>query len=93
MRDTARLRVVVYQQRVAMYYNRKVKLRHFKKGDLVIRLLILGAHKPQEGTLSPNWKCPYVMDEDLENGAYHLVNVNGAQVPRAWNAEHLCKYY
>ncbi|KAL5779576.1 hypothetical protein ACOSQ2_010313 [Xanthoceras sorbifolium] len=81
--DAARLRAVVYQQRVDRYYNRKVKPRHFKKGDLVLRLLLPGARNPQEVTLGPNWESPYVVDEDLGNRAYHLVNVNGARVPRA----------
>ncbi|KAL5777386.1 hypothetical protein ACOSP7_010312 [Xanthoceras sorbifolium] len=92
-RDAAGLRVAVYQQRVARYYNKKFNLRHFKKGDLVLRLLLPRTHNPQEGSLGPNWKGPYLVDENLGNGAYHLVNVNGAHVPRAWNAEHLCKYY
>ncbi|KAL5767661.1 hypothetical protein ACOSQ2_014444 [Xanthoceras sorbifolium] len=92
-RDAARLRVVVYQQRVAKYYNRKVRPRVFKKGDLVLKLLLLGARNPQEGALGPNWEGPYVVDEDLDNEAYHLVNVNGARVPQIWNAKHLRKYY
>ncbi|KAL5773648.1 hypothetical protein ACOSP7_013286 [Xanthoceras sorbifolium] len=92
-RDAARLRVAVYKQMVVRYYNRKVKPRHFKKGDLVLMLLLPGARNPQEGALGPNWECPYIVDEDLGNGAYHLMNVNGARVPHAWNAKHLCKYY
>ncbi|KAL5857279.1 hypothetical protein ACOSQ3_004737 [Xanthoceras sorbifolium] len=82
-REAARPRIVVYQQRVARYYNRKVKIRPFKKGDLVSRLLLLGARNLQEGALGPNWERPYIIDEDLENSAYHLVNVHGARVPRA----------
>ncbi|KAL5756607.1 hypothetical protein ACOSQ2_021353 [Xanthoceras sorbifolium] len=81
-RDVARPRVVVYQQRVTTYYNKKFKPRHFKKGDLILRLLLPGARNPQEWALGPNWEGPYVVDEDPGNGAYHLVNVNGARVPR-----------
>ncbi|KAL5818863.1 hypothetical protein ACOSQ4_022705 [Xanthoceras sorbifolium] len=92
-RDTTRLRVVVYQQRVARYDNRKVRPRHFRKRDLVLRLLLLRARNLQEGALSPNWEGPYMVDEELGNGAYHLVNVNGDRVPGAWNTEHLKKYY
>ncbi|KAL5851862.1 hypothetical protein ACOSQ3_006980 [Xanthoceras sorbifolium] len=79
--DTARLRVDVYQQKVARYYNRKVKLRQFNKGDIVLRLILPGARNPREGALGPNWEGPYMVDKDLENGTYHLVNVNGARVP------------
>ncbi|KAL5782342.1 hypothetical protein ACOSP7_007371 [Xanthoceras sorbifolium] len=77
----------------SMVYGTKVKLQHFKKGNLVIRLLLPGARNPQEGVLGPNWEGLYVVDEDLRNRAYHIVNVNGARVPRAWNVEHLHKYY
>ncbi|KAL5784860.1 hypothetical protein ACOSQ2_007252 [Xanthoceras sorbifolium] len=80
-RDAARLRVAVYQQRVARYYNKKVKLRYFRKSDLVLRLLLSGASDPREGALGPNWEGPYMVDEDLENGTYHIVNINGARVP------------
>ncbi|KAL5831559.1 hypothetical protein ACOSQ3_016970 [Xanthoceras sorbifolium] len=79
-RDTTRLKVVIYHQRLTRYYNRKVKPRHFKKGDHVLRLLLPGARNPQEGALCPNWKGFYVVDEDLSNKEYHLLNVNGAQV-------------
>ncbi|KAL5776900.1 hypothetical protein ACOSP7_009826 [Xanthoceras sorbifolium] len=79
-RDAAHLRIAVYQQRVTRYYNRKVKLPNFTKGDLVLRLLLSEARNPQEGALGPNWEGPYVVDEELRNGAYHLVNVNRARV-------------
>ncbi|KAL5805071.1 hypothetical protein ACOSQ3_031871 [Xanthoceras sorbifolium] len=92
-REAVRLKIAVYQYRVARYYNRKVKIRRFKKGDLVLRLLLLGARNPQEGALGPNWEGPHVINEDLINGVYHLVTIDKARVPRAWNAEHLRKYY
>ncbi|KAL5843029.1 hypothetical protein ACOSQ3_013632 [Xanthoceras sorbifolium] len=92
-REAARLKIAVYQQRVARYYSRKVKIQRFKKGDLVLRLLLLGARNSQEGALSPNCKGPYIIDENLNNSAYHLPTIDGARVPRDWNAEHLRKYY
>ncbi|KAL5826496.1 hypothetical protein ACOSQ3_018347 [Xanthoceras sorbifolium] len=92
-RDFARLRVAVYQKRVTRYFNRKIKPRGFKKRDLVLRLLLSGARNPQEGALGPNWEGLYVVDKDLGNGAYHIGNINGARVLRAWNAKHLRKYY
>ncbi|KAL5767704.1 hypothetical protein ACOSQ2_014487 [Xanthoceras sorbifolium] len=88
-REAACMKTAVYQQRVARYYNRKVKIRHFKNGDLVLRLLLLRARNPQEGALGPNWEGLYVIDEYLANRDYHLVNVNGKRFPRAWNAEYL----
>ncbi|KAL5820937.1 hypothetical protein ACOSQ3_022819 [Xanthoceras sorbifolium] len=96
-REAARLKIAVYQQRVARYYNIKVKIRHFRIGDLVLRLLqqllLPGARNQQEGALGPNWEGPYVIYEDLNNGMYHFVTIDGARVLRSWNAEHLRKYY
>ncbi|KAL5736865.1 hypothetical protein ACOSQ2_031653 [Xanthoceras sorbifolium] len=88
-REAVRLKIAVYQYRVARYYNRKVKIRQW----LVLRLLLLGARNPQEGALGPNWEGPHVINEDLINGVYHLATIDKARVPRAWNAEHLRKYY
>ncbi|KAL5741839.1 hypothetical protein ACOSP7_028571 [Xanthoceras sorbifolium] len=92
-REAARLKIAVYQQRVARYYNRKVKIRCFKRGDLVLRLLPPGARNPQEGALGPNCEEPYVIDKGLNNDAYHLATIDGARVPHTWNAKHLRKYY
>ncbi|XP_052177535.1 uncharacterized protein LOC127791591 [Diospyros lotus] len=92
-RDTARLRIAIYQQRVARYYNRKVRVRWYKLGDRVLRLVLIGARKASDGTLGPNWERPFVIHEDLGNGAYHLANMDGAVLLRAWNAEHLRPYH
>ncbi|KAL5854941.1 hypothetical protein ACOSQ4_004743 [Xanthoceras sorbifolium] len=88
-RKAACLKIVVYQQRVDRYYNRKVKIQHFKKGDLMRRLLLPGARNLQEEALGTNWECSYILDEDIGNGAYHFISVSRARVPQAWNAEHL----
>ena len=53
-RDVARMRVVVYQQRVARYYNRKVHARHYNVRNLVLHLILPGAHMASDGTLGPN---------------------------------------
>ena len=37
VRDAAQLKVAQYQQKVAQYYNSKVKPRHFQENDLVLR--------------------------------------------------------
>ena len=58
-----------------------------------MRLVLPGARNPKEGVFGPNWEGPYVIEEDMGNGAYHLTSMSGAVVSRAWNAEHLRKYY
>ena len=92
-RNAAHVKVVVYQQRVARYYNRKVHAQQYNVENLVLRLILPGARIVSDGTLGPNWEGPFIVKENLGNGAYHLVNMDGAILPRAWNAEHLRPYY
>ena len=92
-RDIARMRVAVYQQRVARYYNRKVHARQYDVRNLVLRLILPGAHMTSNGTLGPNLEDPFIVKENLGNRAYHLANMDGAILPPAWNAEHLRLYY
>ena len=47
------------------------------------------ARKASDGTLGSNWKGPYIIKGKLGNEAYHLENMDGAILPRAWNEEHL----
>ena len=46
-----------------------------------------------DGTLGPNWEGPFIVKENLGNGAYYLENMDGAILPRAWNADYLRPYY
>ena len=46
VRDQAEARTRVYQQRMARYYDRQVKHREFKVGDLVLRKVTLATKDP-----------------------------------------------
>ena len=92
-RDTARVRVAVYQQRVVRYYNRKVHARQYNVGNLVLRLILPGARMTSNDTLGSNWEDPFIVKENLGNRAYHLASLDGIILPRGWNVEHLRPYY
>uniref|UniRef100_A0A2N9ER72 RNA-directed DNA polymerase n=1 Tax=Fagus sylvatica TaxID=28930 RepID=A0A2N9ER72_FAGSY len=49
VRDQAEARTRVYQQRMARYYDRRVKHREFKVGDLVLRKVTLATKDPTQG--------------------------------------------
>uniref|UniRef100_A0A2N9IT33 Uncharacterized protein n=1 Tax=Fagus sylvatica TaxID=28930 RepID=A0A2N9IT33_FAGSY len=49
VRDQAEARTRVYQQRMARYYDRRVKHREFKVGDLVLRKVTLATKGPNTG--------------------------------------------
>ncbi|XP_074374259.1 uncharacterized protein LOC141714652 [Apium graveolens] len=86
-------RFTAYQQRVARYYNKKVKGQLLKVGDLVLRKVMPNTKNPQHGVFGANWEGPYKIKAILWKGTYHLEDMEGRLVPQAWNTEHLRKYY
>ena len=54
VRDQAAQRMAKYQQKIAEYYNRRVKLKKFNIGDLVLRKVTLATKDPTQGKLGPN---------------------------------------
>jgi hypothetical protein len=65
----------------------------FKVGDWVLRMINLMTRDPTKGKLAAKWEGPYRVVSAGKKGAYHLMTKEGKPVPRAWNAEHLKKYY
>ncbi|CAL9025061.1 unnamed protein product, partial [Prunus brigantina] len=59
LRDQSNMRNVAYKQRIAKYYDSRVKPRAFKVGDWVMRKVSLATKNPTEGTLGPTWEGPY----------------------------------
>uniref|UniRef100_A0A2N9I0U3 Uncharacterized protein n=1 Tax=Fagus sylvatica TaxID=28930 RepID=A0A2N9I0U3_FAGSY len=93
VQDQAEARTRVYQQRMARYYDRRVKHREFKVGDLVLRKVTLATKDPTQGKLGPTWEGPYRVVKFHRRGTYHLEKLDGDALPHPWNAEHLKKYY
>ena len=52
-------RIKGYHGKTARYYDRRVKPRNYKPGDLVPKKLLLGRKDPTHGKLGPNWEGPY----------------------------------
>ncbi|KAK3022811.1 hypothetical protein RJ639_047060 [Escallonia herrerae] len=92
-RTQAHVRSVNVKQRVARYYNQKVRSNQFNEGDLVLQKLEVSNPKAATGKLSPNWEGPYRMIKVLKTGAYALGTLSGESIPRTWNAENLRRYY
>ncbi|XP_074327918.1 uncharacterized protein LOC141665832 [Apium graveolens] len=59
----------------------------------VIRKVMPNIKNPQHGVFGANWEGPYKIKAILWKWTYHLEDMEGKLVPRAWNAEHLRKYY
>ena len=59
VRDEASSRMTKYQQKMAEYYNKRVKLRQLDIGDLVLRKVTTATKDPVQGKLRPIWEGPY----------------------------------
>lgn len=93
LRADSQMKLASYQQRVRRYYNNKVKARPFKVGDLVLRKVIPNTKVLAHGAFGANWEGPYQIKSAIWEGTYHLMDMDGNLIPKAWNAEHLKKYY
>ena len=92
-REDSQARLAAYHQRTARHYNGRVKTRPLRVGDLVLRRVMPNTKVPGHGVFGANWEGPYKVKSVLWEGTYHLTDMNDKLVPRAWNAEHLRKYY
>ncbi|GAA0173111.1 hypothetical protein LIER_26796 [Lithospermum erythrorhizon] len=91
-RDQALYENLQYKQLMARTYNRRVKNRQFRVGDLVLRLL--SASQPREqGKLSPKWEGPYRVKRVMGASTHELEDLDGKVVPRTWHASKMCRYY
>ncbi|GAA0144586.1 hypothetical protein LIER_35963 [Lithospermum erythrorhizon] len=77
---------------MAHTYNRQVKNKQFKVGDLVLRLYSVN-HPRTKDKLSPKWEGPYRISRILGPGTYELEKMNGDVIPRTWHASNLTKHY
>ena len=93
LRTTAEQRLARYQNRMAQYYNSRVRHRDFQVGDLVLRRVMGAARDLTQGKLGPNWEGPYRITSWQRKGTYHLETTDGQKLPHPWNTEHLRKYY
>ena len=50
-----------YHRKTTRYYDRRVKPRSFKPGDLVLKKLLPARKDPTHGKLGPIWEGPYII--------------------------------
>ena len=93
IKEEASVKVAIRQRRVAQYFNKQVKTRKFEEGDLVLRSCRASRPARKQRKLSPTWEGPYLVSSVIRKGAYRLQRIEGKDIPNAWNAQHLKKYY
>ncbi|GAA0161512.1 hypothetical protein LIER_17810 [Lithospermum erythrorhizon] len=90
--DQALYKMQKYKYLMAHTYNRRVKNKQFKVGDLVLRLFSI-THPKDKDKLSPKWEGPYRVSKRIGPGTYELEKMNGDPIPRLWHPSNLTKYY
>jgi hypothetical protein len=92
-RYQTQITMVAYREKVARYFNRKVKPWRFRIGDLVLCKVTLTTKGPIERKLALNWEGPYKVISCQRPRAYYLEDLEGKVLQRPWNAEHLKRYF
>ena len=76
--------MAAYRQKVARYYNSRIKNKAFRAGDLMLRRAAV-SQSQDRGKLAPNWEGPYEVKEVVRPGTYYLKELGGADLPRSWS--------
>ena len=86
--------IELYQARITRAFNKKVKERTFKKGDLIlaVRRPMVMTYKTK-GKFLPKWEGPFVVESVYSNGAYRLIIPDGDTLMMPINSKFLKKYY
>ncbi|KAM1669282.1 hypothetical protein ACFX2K_043421 [Malus domestica] len=78
---------------VARAYNKKVKMKSFKEGDLVWKTILpLGAQLRGFGKWSPTWEGIFTVSQVLSKGGYYLADLEGNEQKHPINVKLLKKY-
>ena len=67
-----------HKETMARYYNRKVKVRRFNTGDLVLRKVSQATKDPSQGKLGPAWEGPYEVSCHSREDSYYLKSLDAS---------------
>ncbi|XP_060202188.1 uncharacterized protein LOC132630648 [Lycium barbarum] len=82
----------LYQNRMSKAFNKRVRLRKFEPGQLVLKRIF--PHQDEaKGKFAPNWQGPYVIYRVLSGGALILAEMDGKVSTKPINLDSIKKYY
>ncbi|GAU38952.1 hypothetical protein TSUD_363910 [Trifolium subterraneum] len=82
----------LYQRRMKHAFDKKVRPRELREGDLVLKK-ILSFQPDSRGKWTPNYEGPYVVKRVFSGGAMTLTTMDGGELPRPVNADAVKKYF
>ena len=88
-RDMAKAPFAFYQQQARRYQSREVRAKTYNVGELVLRL-----PDKKEDKLKPKWEGPFIIDQVLTSGAYHLRDASDNRLePNPWSVARLRRFH
>ena len=91
-RMTALCHGQLYQTRMKQAFDKKVRPREFKEGELVVKSIKSFQPDPR-GKWTPNYEGPYVVKRAFSGGALILTTMDGEELPRPVNSDAVKKYF
>ena len=73
-------------------FRKRVKLKKFQKGDLVLKVL-RGLINDPRGKFKPNWSGPYVIRDLTQEGSAWLTDLDGNKFTELVNVDQLKRFY
>ena len=82
----------LYHNRMSKAFNKRVKLRQFAPGQLVLKKIF--PHQDEaKGKFSPNWQGTYMVHRVLTGGALILAEIDGEIWPKPISLDAVKRYY
>ena len=81
-----------YQKRIVRTFNKKMKPRNLKEGDLVLKVLRNETFDPR-GKMKPTWSGPFIIKKIMFKGATRITDLDGEEMLCLINMDRLWKYH
>ena len=78
-----------YQKRIAKAFNKNVKPRNLKEGDLVLKVLRGKKKIDLRGKMKPRWSGPFIIKKIMSGGATRITDLDGEEMLRPINMDRL----
>ena len=76
----------LYQSRMKSAFEKRVCLREFSEGDLVLKK-VSHVQKDHRGKWTPNYEGPFVVKKAFSGGALLLMNMDDEELPSPVNSD------
>ena len=80
-----------YQKRIARVFNKKVRPRNLKEGDLVLKVLRDETFDPR-GKMKPRWSGPFIIKKIMSKCATRITDLEGEEMLCPINMDRLRRY-